>query len=141
MFKVIDLTTSQAKSSKPSIPQYCFNWSVWNGSWDLNEKLEIPVKKIPAEVDISQRYHSHFESLCNMTDILRLASSEVVSGHMNDAMEIEVLKRMKGLRGEALLQIGTSVDHRLLRIGCPLLGSKETLTKKETWLFWSVKSL
>jgi len=120
--KVINLTTSQAKSSKPSIPQYCFNGSVWNGSWDLNEKLEMPVKKFPAEVDISQRYHSHFESLCNMTDILRLASSEVVSGHMNDAMEIEVLKRMKGLRGEALLQIGTSVDHRLLRIGCPLFG-------------------
>ena len=75
-------------------------------------------------MDISQRYHSHFESLCNMTDILRLASSEVVSGHMNDAMEIEVLKRMKGLRGEALLQIGTSVDHRLLRIGCSLFGVK-----------------
>ena len=41
--KVINLTTSQAKSSKPSIPQYCFNGSVWNGSWDLNEKLEMPV--------------------------------------------------------------------------------------------------
>ena len=114
--KVIDLTTSQTKSSKPSIPQYCFNGSVWNGSWDLNEKLQLPVSKPPAEVDLAQRYHSHFESLCNMTDILRLASSEVVSGHMNDAMEIEVLKRMKGLRGEALLQIGTLVDRLIVSL-------------------------
>jgi len=119
---VIDYTTSLAKSSKPSIPQYCFNSSVWNGSWDLNEKLEMPVLKPPAEVDLAQRYHSHFESLCNMTDILRLASSEVVSGHMNDAMELEVVKRMKGLRGETLLQLGTSVDSRLIRFGCPLFG-------------------
>eukprot|EP00526_Cylindrotheca_closterium_P019538 CAMPEP_0113635712 /NCGR_PEP_ID=MMETSP0017_2-20120614/18619_1 /TAXON_ID=2856 /ORGANISM="Cylindrotheca closterium" /LENGTH=231 /DNA_ID=CAMNT_0000546511 /DNA_START=359 /DNA_END=1051 /DNA_ORIENTATION=- /assembly_acc=CAM_ASM_000147 len=65
-----------------------------------------------------------------MTDILRLSFNEMISGHVNDAVELEVLERLKGLRGQTLLQIGTSVDNRLLRFGCPLLGTTRNVYKE-----------
>ncbi|CAJ1960360.1 unnamed protein product [Cylindrotheca closterium] len=111
------------------LPQ-CFNGSVWMGEWELNRSLVKPGARTPADEDLARRYHSKFESSCNMTDILRLSINEMISGHVNDASELAVLERMKGLRGQTLLQIGTSVDNRLLRFGCPVFGTKRNVYKE-----------
>jgi len=116
-------------STKVDILPQCFNSSVWTGDWDLNRSLVKPGARMPADEDLARRYHPKFESSCNMTDILRLSANEIISGYVNETVELSVLERMKGLLGQTLLQIGTSVDNRLLRFGCPLFGSKRNVYK------------
>lgn len=110
---------SQDSSFQTPLAELCVNGSVWAGHWDLNPSLERPNSKNPADVDMSQRYHSNVETDCNMTDILKLSVNEVIAGHVNDAIEFSVIERLEGLRGQSLLQVGTSVDNRNLRFGCP----------------------
>lgn len=109
-------------SSQPQFPEQCVNSSVWSGYWDLNPNISKPGSKNPADIDMAQRYHSDVDMVCNMTDILKLSVNEVISGHVNDSIELSVIDRLKGLRGQTLLQIGTSVDNRNLRFGCPVFG-------------------
>ena len=59
-----------------------------------------------------------------MADLLKLSVDEVVRGHLNDEIERDTLTRLKRVRGKYMLQLGTSVDHRNLRAGCPLFGTE-----------------
>lgn len=117
-------------SAKVDIWPHCFNGSIWTGDWDLSKGLVNPGARMPEDEDLARRYHSRFEETCNMTDVLKLSGNQIISGHVNDASELAVLERLKGLRGQTLLQIGTSVDNRLLRFGCPLFGTKRNVYKE-----------
>ena len=119
--------SSETSHSQQLPPEECVNGSVWRGHWDLNPNISKPGSKNPADIDMAQRYHSSREADCNMTDILKLSVNEVISGHVNDATELLVLERLQGLRGQTLLQIGTSVDNRNLRFGCPIFGANRNV--------------
>ncbi|KAL3926945.1 MAG: hypothetical protein SGBAC_013275 [Bacillariaceae sp.] len=120
----------EISSKKSETPPQCYNGSIWTGDWDLNRSLVMPGARLPPDEDLARRFHSKFESSCNMTDVLKLSPNEIISGHVNDAAELAVLERLKGLRGQTLLQIGTSVDNRVLRFGCPMFGTQRTVYKE-----------
>lgn len=123
---------SPKPESLQPVTRQCVGESVWEGTWQLNEKLASkPGAKLAEPVDLAQRYHSNSESTCNMTDILKLSVDEVVRGHSNDEIERELVKRLNGIRGQTLLQMGTSVDHRNILVGCPLFGTKRRAKQAE----------
>ncbi|RYH01094.1 hypothetical protein EON65_48585, partial [archaeon] len=97
----------------------CVEKFIFEGVWGDDRNLT-------KDEHIGLRYHSLMQEPCQLSDFLKASSAnEVVRGHLNEAIENEMLFRLKALRGKTWLTIGTSIDHRNLRIACPLFRAEE----------------
>ena len=88
--------------------------SLWEGKWEADRPWD------------GLRFHSAQgnEGACEISDIFWLAVNKKIRGHVNDAKLQFLDFRLDGLRNKVWLMIGTSIDHRITRLLCKLLGAK-----------------
>jgi hypothetical protein len=133
----VALTLLQSAAVHVSASGGCSSHHLFNGTWDNLGPLKTGSKEFPAE-QLTARFHSSIEQSCSLSDFLKAAKDPIVCGHLTEKNEFDMILRLSNTREKTWLSIGTSIDHRNLRIGCPVFGQERKVllhrTKSESIL-------
>eukprot|EP01031_Cornospumella_fuschlensis_P027200 gene27200-32865_t len=132
-FCLLVLSLSSSVSASTTYRHECIQKFIFEGFWEHNNGEDLHkgrnnMNGLSNDQQAAMRYQSLFQDLCGFSDYLKASTErELIRGHLNEEIESQLFFRLKALRGKTWFTLGTSVDHSVTRLVCPLFGSQETV--------------